>query len=139
MIPRDIQKELLTCAAEYPTVTLTGPRQSGKTTLARLLTRLYDPQEGVVRLGGIAAREADVEDLRRALRATDREERGGRTAAQVRHVQDVVAEGHIGEVRDRRVPAAAGAADDVPAPLAALPEPPRPVPIGSPAKESLVA
>ena len=41
-----------------------GRSGSGKTTLARLLTRLYDPQEGVVRLGGVAAPEADVADLR---------------------------------------------------------------------------
>ncbi len=41
-----------------------GRSGSGKTTLARLLTRLYDPQDGVVRLGGIAAPDADVENLR---------------------------------------------------------------------------
>ncbi len=35
MIERDIKKELLLCAREYPVVTVTGPRQSGKTTLAR--------------------------------------------------------------------------------------------------------
>jgi predicted AAA+ superfamily ATPase len=36
MIKRTIQKELLQCAEEYPAVTIFGPRQSGKTTLARL-------------------------------------------------------------------------------------------------------
>jgi ABC-type multidrug transport system fused ATPase/permease subunit len=41
-----------------------GRSGSGKTTLARLLTRLYDPQEGVVRLGGVAAPEAATDDLR---------------------------------------------------------------------------
>ena len=35
MIPRDIQPELAACAREYPAVTITGPRQAGKTTLAR--------------------------------------------------------------------------------------------------------
>jgi predicted AAA+ superfamily ATPase len=35
VIRRDIQKELLECSREYPVVCLTGPRQSGKTTLAR--------------------------------------------------------------------------------------------------------
>ncbi len=36
MIKRDILKELLAAAAEYPAVTILGPRQSGKTTLARM-------------------------------------------------------------------------------------------------------
>ena len=35
MKPRDIQRELIESAAEYPAVTIFGPRQSGKTTLAR--------------------------------------------------------------------------------------------------------
>lgn len=35
MIRREITDELTACAAEYPVVTITGPRQSGKTTLAR--------------------------------------------------------------------------------------------------------
>jgi len=36
MISRDIHHELLHSAAEYPVVTILGPRQSGKTTLARM-------------------------------------------------------------------------------------------------------
>lgn len=35
MIARDITEELLESAAEYPVVTVLGPRQSGKTTLAK--------------------------------------------------------------------------------------------------------
>ena len=35
MIKRDIQAELLAAAREYPVVTVFGPRQSGKTTLAQ--------------------------------------------------------------------------------------------------------
>lgn len=35
MIRRDLSPELLRCATEYPVLTITGPRQSGKTTLAR--------------------------------------------------------------------------------------------------------
>jgi ATP-binding cassette subfamily B protein len=41
-----------------------GRSGSGKTTLARLLTRLYDPATGEVRLGEIPAHQADVRDLR---------------------------------------------------------------------------
>ncbi len=36
MIKRDITKELVECAAEYPVVTILGPRQSGKTTLVQM-------------------------------------------------------------------------------------------------------
>ena len=36
MISRCIQKELRLCAKEYPSVTVLGPRQSGKTTLAQM-------------------------------------------------------------------------------------------------------
>jgi predicted AAA+ superfamily ATPase len=36
MIKRDIIKELVKSAAEYPVVTILGPRQSGKTTLTRM-------------------------------------------------------------------------------------------------------
>ncbi len=35
MITRDIESELAICRKEYPAITITGPRQSGKTTLAR--------------------------------------------------------------------------------------------------------
>lgn len=36
MITRDITEELVQSAAEYPVVTILGPRQSGKTTVARM-------------------------------------------------------------------------------------------------------
>ena len=36
MIQREIQQQLLKLASMYPVVTLTGPRQSGKTTLAKM-------------------------------------------------------------------------------------------------------
>lgn len=36
MIERDIRKEFKSLAASYPVVTITGPRQAGKTTLARM-------------------------------------------------------------------------------------------------------
>jgi ABC-type multidrug transport system fused ATPase/permease subunit len=44
---------------------LLGRTGSGKTTLARLLLRLYDPTAGTVRLGGVAARDACLDDVRR--------------------------------------------------------------------------
>lgn len=44
-----------------------GRTGSGKTTLARLLTRLYDPDRGSVVLGGVDATEADIRSLRRKV------------------------------------------------------------------------
>lgn len=41
-----------------------GRTGSGKSTLARLLTRLYDPIDGQLRLGGVPAPEADIGRLR---------------------------------------------------------------------------
>jgi ATP-binding cassette, subfamily B, bacterial len=46
------------------TLGLLGRTGSGKTTLARLLPRLHDPTEGVVRLGEVDVRQARLADLR---------------------------------------------------------------------------
>ena len=42
MIPRKSEKKLREAANQYPVVTLTGPRQSGKTTLVRSVFSEYD-------------------------------------------------------------------------------------------------
>jgi hypothetical protein len=42
MIPRKLEAQLKQAAAQYPLVTLTGPRQSGKTTLIRAVFDDYD-------------------------------------------------------------------------------------------------
>lgn len=44
-----------------------GGSGSGKSTLAALLVRAMDPDSGVVRVGGIDAREIDLKDLRTAI------------------------------------------------------------------------
>lgn len=44
-----------------------GRTGSGKTTLARLLLRLYDPQQGQVRVGGVPICEVRLHDLRRRI------------------------------------------------------------------------
>ena len=41
MIAREIQAKVRRCLSQYPAVALVGPRQSGKTTLARLLSDNY--------------------------------------------------------------------------------------------------
>ncbi len=49
------------------TVALVGATGAGKTTLARLLARFYDPSEGSIRLDGVDLRERTEEQLRRAV------------------------------------------------------------------------
>ncbi len=46
---------------------LVGATGAGKSTLAKLLVRFYDPQEGVVTLGGVDLREASPAELRRRI------------------------------------------------------------------------
>ena len=44
-------------------IALIGENGEGKTTIVKLLTRLYDPTEGQVLLDGVDLREYDIEDL----------------------------------------------------------------------------
>ncbi|HZR42782.1 MAG TPA: ABC transporter ATP-binding protein, partial [Ktedonobacteraceae bacterium] len=46
------------------TIALVGSNGAGKTTLVKLLTRLYDPDEGEVLIGGRNVKEYALEDLR---------------------------------------------------------------------------
>ncbi len=49
------------------TIALVGPTGAGKSTIARLLTRLYDTQEGTVTIDGIDVQDIAFEDLRRLI------------------------------------------------------------------------
>ena len=49
------------------TVALVGATGAGKTTIARLLCRFYDPAEGTIRLDGVDLRDLSEHDLRRAV------------------------------------------------------------------------
>ncbi|HJT68550.1 MAG TPA: ABC transporter ATP-binding protein [Terriglobales bacterium] len=53
----------------HPTerVALIGENGQGKTTLVKLITRLYDPTEGQILLDGVDLREYDLEDLYREI------------------------------------------------------------------------
>ena len=85
-------------------VAVVGETGSGKTTCARLLTRLADPTEGVVRVGGVDLREVDPDARRAAIRMVPQDGflfdvsirdniaygRGGTTAAEVERAIDVL-------------------------------------------------
>ncbi len=49
------------------TIALVGTTGAGKSTLAKLVSRFYDPTGGAVRLDGVDLREVASEDLRRAM------------------------------------------------------------------------
>ena len=48
-------------------VALIGENGQGKTTIVKLITRLYDPSEGQILLDGVDLREYDLEDLYREI------------------------------------------------------------------------
>jgi ATP-binding cassette subfamily B protein len=48
-------------------IALVGRNGAGKTTIVKLLTRLYDPDEGQILVGGRDIREYDINDLRRVI------------------------------------------------------------------------
>jgi ATP-binding cassette subfamily B protein len=52
------------------TVALVGATGSGKTTLAALIARLYDPTEGRILIDGADLRDVDISSLRRAVAIT---------------------------------------------------------------------
>lgn len=48
-------------------IALVGPTGAGKSTLAKLIARLYDPTHGRIALGGIDLRDASMESLRKRI------------------------------------------------------------------------
>jgi ATP-binding cassette, subfamily B, bacterial len=49
------------------TVALVGPTGAGKSTIAKLVARFYDPQQGRVALDGVDLRDLPTDELRRAI------------------------------------------------------------------------
>ncbi|MBC9944364.1 ABC transporter ATP-binding protein [Leucobacter sp. cx-328] len=58
------------CTLDIPagqTIALVGTTGAGKSTLAKLIARFYDPTEGTVSLDDVSLRELDTADMRRAI------------------------------------------------------------------------
>ncbi|WIB62022.1 ABC transporter ATP-binding protein [Curtobacterium sp. MCLR17_007] len=49
------------------TIALVGSTGAGKSTLAKLMARFYDPSRGSVKLDGVDLRDLDTKDMRRAI------------------------------------------------------------------------
>ena len=62
-----ILKNLSFIVEPYQRVALVGPTGCGKTTLVKLLLRLYEPQEGTILLDGIEIQNYPLEALRRHI------------------------------------------------------------------------
>src|SRR3954453_11512730 len=58
-----VLRDVTLSVAAGETVALVGPTGSGKTTLAALIPRLYDPIEGSVAIDGVDVRTVDAESL----------------------------------------------------------------------------
>ena len=64
---RPVLPHLKLTIAQGETVALVGTTGAGKTTMAKLMARFYDPTSGAVRLDGVDLREIADSDLRRAV------------------------------------------------------------------------
>jgi len=65
--PQEVLHGLSFHAAPGELIALVGPSGAGKTTISQLITRMYDVQEGAVRLGGIDVRDLQLQSLRDAV------------------------------------------------------------------------
>lgn len=60
---KDVLKGVSLSIPAGRTVALVGPSGGGKTTLANLISRFFDPQSGVVKIGGVDVRSIPKEEL----------------------------------------------------------------------------
>lgn len=59
----DVLKDISLTIPAGQTVALVGPSGGGKTTLANIISRFFDPQSGTVKIGGVDIREIPKEKL----------------------------------------------------------------------------
>ncbi len=63
-----VLRDVSISVADGERLALVGPTGAGKSTVAKLMARLYDPSEGTISFGGIDLRDATLDSLRRARR-----------------------------------------------------------------------
>ena len=64
---RPVVRDLTLAVVQGEHIALVGATGAGKSTVAKLLTRQYDPQEGRIELAGIDLRDATLPSLRRQI------------------------------------------------------------------------
>lgn len=64
---RPVLKDISLCVQPGETLALVGPTGAGKSTLARLLARLYDPDQGRISFGELDLRDARLASIRRRI------------------------------------------------------------------------
>jgi ATP-binding cassette, subfamily B, bacterial len=60
-------KNISFCVKSGEKIALVGPSGSGKTTLLQLLSRFYDPEEGIITLDGTSIQDFDPQNLRQQM------------------------------------------------------------------------
>ncbi|MFZ8998706.1 MAG: ABC transporter ATP-binding protein [Ilumatobacteraceae bacterium] len=82
---------------------LVGPTGAGKSTIAKLVARFYDPTAGVVRFGGVDLRESTAASLRRRIVVVPQEGFlfGGTIADNIRMARPSATDDDIVEALDR--------------------------------------
>ena len=64
---KDVLRDISLTIPEGQTVAFVGPSGGGKTTLANLISRFFDPRCGVVKIGGVDVRQIQKEELMSAV------------------------------------------------------------------------
>ena len=62
MIERTAQKALLRLASQFPVIGITGPRQSGKSTLAKIIMGIEKPTSGKIFFNGEDITEKSISE-----------------------------------------------------------------------------
>ena len=60
---KEVLKDISLTISEGRTVAFVGPSGGGKTTLANLISRFFDPQSGMVKIGGVNVKDIPKEEL----------------------------------------------------------------------------